>query len=276
LNKNKKAYQGDYLSSPTTGSVSSYPFAYTHEILIDRDIDNPANWREEIQCIRNAGPNDVVHMLINTDGGRLDTAFAIINAMQHCQGKIITELVGSCCSAGTAIFVHGDEFIINELQVNFMIHQASHGYAGIDSHVYDYAVHSREHLKTLYKAVYGGFLSDEEIDSVTNGRELWLKPEEILERCNNKIKHDGELSGVPEYTREFFEEMTKEQIIDILFPQEPEELSEEQVAYDELVSKTKKVLETSYNMKAKTKELLIEKIMDEVFEVGWKTYVKLK
>lgn len=293
MNKNKRDNtKGSYglSSNPSVGGVYSFPTAFTHQIDIDRDIDNPSNWREEISCLRNASPSDTIHMYINTDGGRLDTAFAIINAMKQCQGRIITELVGSCCSAGTAIFVHGDEFVINELQVNYMIHQASHGYSGIDSHVFDYAVHSRENLKKLYRDVYEGFLTEEEIELVTNGRELWLKPEEILDRCNNKIKLDNERAGIPDYNREYFEAMSKEEILDVLFPEDEsdcsecdgEEFGEEedlsviyQRHYDDLYSKTKKDLEEDYNIKKKTKKLVVEGIMDALYEEEWREFVKL-
>lgn len=290
-NKSKTNNTGFEDTTSSYPSVRSKPTAWEFEIDIDRIIDQPANWREEIDCIRAVGPNDTLYMRINSDGGRLDTAYAIINAMKQCQGTIITELVGTASSAGTAIFIHGDEFIINDYITGFMIHQPSHGFAGADNNVYDYAIYQRKQCTFYMEEVYKGFLTQEEIDKTLHGQELWLSREEILERCQKRIELNAEEAGIPNYTRESFDDMGREEILDFLFPPDDEEESStlnEEVKeglysqdeidglngdYIALMSCSRKELQREYNIKAKSKKELVAKIMTDLWDC-WEDYIK--
>lgn len=260
--KNKSAsFASSYGSDATFPKTMSMPIAFEHTINLDSDIGRPCNHREEIAVLRNAGPNDIVHMLLNTGGGQLDTTIAIITAMRGCEASITTELVGDCCSAGTAIFLEGDIQVVNPLLGSFMIHQASHGYAGTDSDIYDYSVHSRKSNTSFIKEIYKGFLTDEEIELVITGKQVWLIPEEIRERCQaradflQKLHEETECCGVEgdSYRKEITE------------------------TYLALQDSTMKYIRADCGIDKKkklNKQALIGEVMTSIYDDGWKSIIE--
>lgn len=278
---------GSMMGNPT-GATYSVPVAFDHVVMIDRDIDDPSNWREEISLLRSATPFDRVHMQINTGGGMVSTAAAIVNAMKQCQATITTELVGDCCSAGTFIFLQGDEQIVNDTMGHFMIHQASHGYGGVDHQVYDYAVYSREQNISLVRDTYRGFLTEEEIEQAITGKEFWFTADEVSERCQHRmdliLSEDPEEQNKP--TREVYEKMSKEDLLDAIFG--PKEVSEEEIAaavtrqaiilgYNSARGKTVTALRKEFQVpvKFKNKTQVVEYVMELIFpDADWQAVVE--
>jgi len=60
--------------------------------------------------------------------------------------------------------------------------------AGKGGEMYDNIVHEREWSHKLWKDVYSGFLSDNEIQSILQNKDIWMSGEEVTKRLNNKFK----------------------------------------------------------------------------------------
>ena len=75
--------------------------------------------------------NEVLTMYINSDGGSLQDAFALIEVMQKSKKVIRTIGIGSVCSAAFLIFAAGTkgQRIISET-ASVMCHQYSDGFSG--------------------------------------------------------------------------------------------------------------------------------------------------
>ena len=75
--------------------------------------------------------NDMLTLYINSDGGNLQDAFALIEVMQKSKKPIRTIGIGSVCSAAFLIFAAGTkgERLISET-ASVMCHQFSDGYSG--------------------------------------------------------------------------------------------------------------------------------------------------
>jgi ATP-dependent protease ClpP protease subunit len=50
----------------------------THLVFLDEDITSPGNYRDVIHCLATCGENDNVNILINSSGGRADSAWSIM------------------------------------------------------------------------------------------------------------------------------------------------------------------------------------------------------
>lgn len=75
--------------------------------------------------------NDILTLYINSDGGSLQDAFALIEVMRKSKKPIRTIGIGSVCSAAFMIFAAGSkgERLISET-ASIMCHQFSDGYTG--------------------------------------------------------------------------------------------------------------------------------------------------
>lgn len=169
-------------------TVEVQPYAYRYVIRINDVIGPPSEWVEEISAIQNSGPNDVIHIYCNSPGGSLYTATEILSAMLQTDAHIITELTGEACSAAALIFLAGDEFRVSD-DGTLMNHGASYGVYGTQQQVYDNVVSSQKQLTKLARKYYAGFLSEEEIEKLIEGKEFWMDAPEIIQRLEKRSEY---------------------------------------------------------------------------------------
>ena len=205
-------------------SVSGMGGSYI-EIELDRDITNPADFRDELSAIRKAQESDIVHIRVTTMGGSLETGIAFLAAMRQTQAHIITEVVGSANSCGSLIFLSGDEFRIND-HTELMIHTSSFGYAGKSNNVSEYVSFQQEAITKLMYDVYKHFLTDEEIELALSGKDYWFHSEQVAERLQLR-KEAYVLEDVAELDteKEVMSQWPKEQLLSFLFDEDYDESS---------------------------------------------------
>lgn len=201
------------------------PISHKYTVRIDRDITEPSDFQEELATIRLAGEQDVIHLLINSGGGQLDTAKSFLTSLAQSPAHIITEIEGEACSAATLLFLAGDEFRVSD-DASFMIHSASYGYYGKENNVRQYVEHQAKATERLLRKYYKGFLTEEEIVEVINGRDVWMDTDEIIERLEQRQKlfEDEEAKSLQEIAafedeqlpREKLESLDKETLIRII------------------------------------------------------------
>lgn len=163
-----------------------------HHIYLNGDIEHEADrYIDMISDIKLAEPHDQIYIYLNTPGGSLATTIQIISAMKQSQATVTTVIEGDVASAGTLIFLSGDEFIIND-HCSFMIHNYSHGPYGKGHEVAQRVKFTEEHYSQIMREIYKDFLTPEELEDVLNGRDLWLNSEQVLERVEVKVQKQTE------------------------------------------------------------------------------------
>lgn len=165
------------------------------EVYFDRPIESPEEHRDEIHAIRSAGPDDTVILYINTPGGWLTTTQAIINAMAITQAEIIAVLEGQIASAGTLIACAAPNIQVMP-HTQFMVHSAYEGVGGILRNNAAYAAFSKEQTERFMRDIYRDFLTDEELERVFDGREIWFNDDELLARFKQRAtKRNAEVAA---------------------------------------------------------------------------------
>jgi len=160
---------------PILESANHY-HAYLHD-----EISNPNEYSELCYLLDNAYPGSVVHLHINTPGGILDSAVQIIDAISRSKAKVIAHLTGSVASAGTLIALSCDELVVSNF-VQFMIHNYSGGTGGKGHEIKAMVEFSDKELNKTFKTIYSDFLTDAEMETVIDGRDIWLNADEVKER----------------------------------------------------------------------------------------------
>ena len=158
----------------------------THEVFLDMDIEDPHKYRNLISLLINAQANDRIHLYINSNGGNLDTAIAIINAMMVCQAEITGFLMGACHSAASIISMYCHNIHVFETAY-MMIHTASFGNFGNTTTVKTQTDFTVEQVEKLLDDAYRGFLDKKELNEVKQGLELWYDSEEIRKRLKKRV-----------------------------------------------------------------------------------------
>ena len=194
----------DIFSSPKKDYFPNRPIGSIHTFYISGDIKSADNYIHWFEIIRNSGEHDVIRLVINSNGGDLFTAIQFMRVLQETEATIIASIEGACMSAATMIFLQASIFEISEHSM-FMIHNYSGGTIGKGGEMYDNIVYERKWSDNLLHKVYKDFLTDEEIDSVLNNKDLWLDGDEVLER----IKKMGAVTTAEEAVEEIIEEAPK-------------------------------------------------------------------
>ena len=158
----------------------------THEVFLDMDIEDPHKYRNLISLLINAQANDRIHLYINSNGGNLDTAIAIINAMLVCQAEITGFIMGACHSAASIITMYCHNVHVFETAY-MMIHTASFGNFGNTTTVKTQTDFTVEQVEKLLDDAYKGFLDNKEMKEVKQGIELWYDSEEIRKRLKKRV-----------------------------------------------------------------------------------------
>lgn len=158
-----------------------------HDVFLDSDIEEPSRYRDLISILFNATEEDSVHLFINSGGGNLDTALAIVEGLKNTKAEVTAVLIGACHSAASIISMYCHQVVVMDNAYS-MVHTASFGSAGNVGNVKSHTEFTVRQVEKLLDDTYEGFLNKEEMVKVKQGVELWFSSEEIRERMENRVK----------------------------------------------------------------------------------------
>ncbi len=143
-------------------------------IRLARPITEADDFADELQVLAGAGPHDTIKMLLVTPGGSVDTCRVITKAMEECEAHITGWIGPTCASAGSAIALACDDWEVDDMST-LMIHNGSFGTGfGKTKDILAYTQHTDKMLERFVRVTYTGFLSEEEILQVIDGKELYF------------------------------------------------------------------------------------------------------
>lgn len=159
----------------------------THEVYIDDYIEEPHKYRQLISLLMNAPENDQINIYINSGGGNLDSAGAIINGIQCANANVTGILMGACHSAASIITMYCHTVHVFD-SAYMMVHTASFGSSGNTTTIKAHTSFTIKQVEKLLEDAYEGFLDKNELVQVKNGIEIWLDAEEIKKRLKKRYK----------------------------------------------------------------------------------------
>jgi ATP-dependent Clp protease protease subunit len=157
-----------------------------HHFYIVEDIKEVDYYLSMINTIRTAEQHDTIFIYLNTPGGNLHTAIQIIAAIRQSSATVVTCLEGVVCSAGTMIFLAGHKHVVNQ-NCTFMIHNYSQWVGGKGNDITIQVKYTESYFRKLSEDIYGKFLSKDEIESVLEGKDLWMESSDVARRVKDKL-----------------------------------------------------------------------------------------
>lgn len=155
------------------------------ELYLCGDIDTSDEYIAWFDLIRHAGEHDVIKIYINSYGGDLFTAIQFMRVLSETEATVIISVEGACMSAATMIFLCGDTFEVSE-HTMFMFHNYSSGVFGKGGEMFDQLKHERAWSEKLMRDIYKDFLTEEEVKSMLDSKDIWMDGEEVIKRLENK------------------------------------------------------------------------------------------
>lgn len=170
----------------SNGYFPSKAVAQVHEFYLTGTIEEPENYLEWFDSIRHAGEHDLVKIYINSYGGDLFTAIQFMRVLADTEATVVCSVEGACMSAATMIFMCADQFEVTPHSV-FMFHNYSGGAIGKGGEMIDQLLHERKWSERLMNEVYKDFMTDAEIKSMLDNKDMWMDGEDVVVRMNARI-----------------------------------------------------------------------------------------
>lgn len=155
------------------------------EAFITEEIQEPCIYNELYHRLNTAGSEDTVILHLNTPGGMIDSAFMIIDAIKNSKARVECRLSGTVASAGTIIALACDTVNVAD-HTAFMIHNYSAGLHGKGHEMKARQSFMDSQLNSAFKEFYHGFLTEDEMEDVIDGKDMWLSKDEVVERLSAK------------------------------------------------------------------------------------------
>lgn len=161
------------------------PLGFLHRIYISGEIGSPENYIETFELLRSLTQNDVVIIHMNSEGGQVRTVVQFIRCMKECKAEIVCSVEGDCMSAATMIFLTADTHEVADHSL-FMFHNYLGGTFGKGGEMYDQIQAEKLWSENLLKDIYKNFLTDDEISSIINSKDIWMPAEEVVLRLEKR------------------------------------------------------------------------------------------
>jgi hypothetical protein len=69
-----------------------------------------------------------------------------------------------------------------------MYHNYSSGVVGKGGEMYDRLAHEKEWSEKLMRDIYADFLTEKEITSILDNKDIWMDGDEVIKRLKKKVK----------------------------------------------------------------------------------------
>lgn len=180
-----------------------------HEFYLCGEIESPEEYIQWFDTIRHAGETDVVKFYINSPGGDVFTAIQFMRTLRETSANVVVSVEGQCASAATMIMLCADSFEVSE-HCMFMFHNYSSGVFGKGGEMFDQLKHEREWSEKLLRDVYKDFLTEQEITSILDNKDIWMEGTEVVRR----LKARQEILDAEEDKAEQEKEVQKEKEVE--------------------------------------------------------------
>lgn len=155
------------------------------QFRLDRQIEDPEYYREILSRIESLSKNDAVELVIDSVGGSLDGCIAICDALQSTPASVTGILVNRAYSAGAFIALCCDNLEVRPY-ARMMLHSFSGGFSGKDHEIeLDYSF-NKEYIRDFLSDCCFGFLEEEELDEMFNGKDWWFNASDIIMRLQKR------------------------------------------------------------------------------------------
>ena len=177
--------QHENLNTLNENPLMSVPTSQHHIFFLDHDLIEPKNYRHLITTLFHSDEKDEVTIYINSNGGCVDIALAIIEGLKHTTASTSAVIMGACHSAASMIALNCQKVIVLD-SAYFLIHTASFLTLGTTNNVQSHTEFIVKKIENLLHQTYQGFLTPKELEKIKTGTEIWLDAAEARLRLRKK------------------------------------------------------------------------------------------
>jgi len=144
-------------------------------------IESPTQFADMIDALNLMEQDDEMIVNLQSGGGCLSTTDTILHAMRKTKGKVHFVATGFNASAATILLLDAPSFELSE-DFSALIHCGSLSDGGNFNEYRQSAGFHIKRMENLLRNTYAGFLTEDEIDSMLDGKDILLDAQQWCER----------------------------------------------------------------------------------------------
>ena len=157
-------------------------------VHLNQPFMTPDYYDNVVDALRRASPDDVFEFILNSPGGRFDGMTSLLDAVESTDALVIANIAGECSSAASIFALKCHQVRVGPY-AELLAHSARYGFAGKSADNVSHVLHTAKVTERIMREAYEGFLTEEEIEQVISGKELYLDADQILERLEKREKY---------------------------------------------------------------------------------------
>jgi len=159
------------------------------DVYLTGQIEEPSEYNKLCHILNHSYMGDTATLHINNGGGYVDSGFMIIDAIKNSKATVVAKLSGTVASVSTMLALACTEIEVADY-IQFMIHNYSGGASGKGHEMKAQMDFTDKELNTAFAEIYGGFLTEHEMELVIAGKDMWMGKEELLARWDARKNND--------------------------------------------------------------------------------------
>ena len=155
-------------------------------INITSDFDSSDTYDEIVALLSNATEADEIVWNISSYGGFVNSLQMILGWKAMCPAHQTHVLHSNADSCASVFFLSdADQYIVGDGATMFL-HEIQAGVSGTTSNMIRHMEHLKETNETFIKRSYSGFVSEDEMNQILMGVEVFLTAEQIRDRLTSR------------------------------------------------------------------------------------------
>lgn len=141
-----------------------------------------------------------IYLEINSPGGEVFAAAQLFESLDLNEGRIVVSVVGMCYSAATLLLCQLVKSSVSQVYISdlseFLFHPMRAGLSGRVPEIKDHYDNLVKYEERVIRSSYTDILTEDEIQQILNGKELYIEPKEVgnrLRAYSNKLQEKAEL-----------------------------------------------------------------------------------
>jgi len=152
-----------------------------YEYYLLGNIGDPEDYVELCHALRTARPEDKFILRFNSGGGQVRTGNQILNAIHECEALTIGFIEHDCGSMCTFLFLACNTWGVSQY-AEWFSHTVSGGNYGKECETFEASQFLRRQTHKRIRQEYANFLTEEEIEKILTGTDIYLDSDEIMQR----------------------------------------------------------------------------------------------
>ena len=237
LNRVNKV-NGIYDGKQTYPTIFAQPLGNRFVINITSDFDSSDTYDEVVALLSTATESDEIVWNVSSYGGFVNSLQMLMGWKAMCPAHQTHVLHSNADSCASVFFLSdADQYIVGDGATMFL-HEIQAGVSGTTSNMIRHMEHLKETNESFIKKSYQDFVSEEEMNQILTGVELFFTADQIRERLQQREQKRQE--EVQEQHSNFLKEIEEAEFDYSTLS--TEELEEELKMYTEDMKKIRKAI----------------------------------